>query len=32
MKCEMKALQVQVYIQQWFHEEQEAKFMSHLKF
>ena len=24
--CEMKALQVQVYIQQWFDDEQEAKF------
>ena len=25
--CEMKALQVQAYIQQWFHDEQGAKFM-----
>ena len=24
---EMKALQLQVYIQQWFHDEQGAKFM-----
>ena len=25
--CEMKTLQVQVYIQQWFHDEKGAKFM-----
>ena len=25
--CEMKTLQVEVYIQQWFHHEQGTKFM-----
>ena len=28
--CEMEALQVQVYIQQWLHDYQGAKFMWHL--
>ena len=30
--CEMKALQVQVYIKQWFHDNQRARFMQSLKF
>ena len=25
--CEMKDIQVKVYIQQWFHDQQRAKFM-----
>ena len=30
--CEMKTLQVQVHIQQWFHDEQGAKFIESLTF
>ena len=30
--CQMKTLQLQVYIQNWFHEEQEDKFMEILTF
>ena len=28
LTCEMKALQVQAYIQRWFHDEQETKIIS----
>ena len=31
-KWELKTLQVQVYMQQWFHDEQGAKFMYSLTF
>ena len=30
--CEMKTLKVQVHIQQWFHDEQGAKFIESLTF